>query len=77
MSNPQTFYTVGGVDLSNIFQPILLGIPTNVLTKYNLNSLDLNQIFAGIPSSFPPGIQNTGYNVSGVGDIGNIFYTKI
>ena len=76
MSNPQTFYTVGGVDLSNIFQPISLGNPSIVLTKYNLISNDLNTIFAALPNSTAPGVQ-TSYYVTGQGDLGNIFYTKI
>jgi hypothetical protein len=76
MSNPQTFYTVGGVDLSNIFQPISLGNPSIVLTKYNLINNDLNAIFAALPNSTAPGVQ-TSYYVTGQGDLGNIFYTKI
>ena len=76
MSNPQTFYTVGGVDLSNIFQHYT-GLPQANLTKYTVTGYgDLNAIFAPLPNLSPPGIQTTGYNVSG-SDIGNIFYTKI
>lgn len=35
MSNPQTFYTVGGIDLSNIFQPLDISNPTYIWTPQN------------------------------------------
>lgn len=71
MSNPQTFYTVGGIDLSGIFQPLSLGSPSSVVTGYKVGGNDLNTIFA----AYTGGSQSitTGYSVSGYGDLNNIF----
>jgi hypothetical protein len=72
MSNPQTFYKVGGVDLSNIFQPLSLGSQSGVLTKYNVPGYgDLNSIFAVYTSGTKA--TATGYTVTGYGDLNNIF----
>jgi hypothetical protein len=71
MSNPQTFYTVVGLDLSNIFQPLSLGSSASA-TGYNVNGYgDLNTIFAAYLGS---GTQAsaTGYKV-GVNDLNTIF----
>jgi len=71
MSNPQTFYKVGGVDLSNIFQP-LTGTQSPITTGYKLpNGDDLNTIFEPYPGT---GIKapETSYNVTGLGDLNNI-----
>ena len=68
MSNPQTFYKVGGVDLSNIFQPLSLGSQSVVLTKYNVTGYgDLNTIFAAYTSGTKA--TATGYTVTGYGDL--------
>jgi hypothetical protein len=72
MSNPQTFYTVGGLDLSNIFQPLSLGSSALVTGyKFGNTGADLNSIFAAYPGS---GTQAsaTGYKV-GVNDLNTIF----
>ena len=73
MSNPQTFYTVGGVDLSNIFQPHS-GTSQALPTGYKIppNGDDLNTIFLPYPG--PPATQAplTNYNVNGV-DLNAIF----
>jgi hypothetical protein len=72
MSNPQTFYKVGGLDLSNIFQPLSLGSQSGVLTKYNVPGYgDLNTIFAVYTSGTKA--TATGYTVTGYGDLNNIF----
>ena len=79
MSNPQTFYTVGGVDLSNIFQPHS-GTSQALPTGYKIppNGDDLNTIFLPYPG--PPATQAplTNYNVNGV-DLNAIFspYTPL
>lgn len=73
MSNPQTYYTVGALDLSSIFQPLSLGTKSNITTYYNVSGYgDLNNIFAAYPGS---GIKaaTTGYNVTNYGDLSNIF----
>lgn len=49
MSNPTTNYSVGGVDLSNIFQPLSSRIPYQTTTGYKLNGNDLH------PSRYPMG----------------------
>jgi len=36
MSNPDTFYTVSGIDLSNIFQPLSLGTSYPTATGYRI-----------------------------------------
>lgn len=71
MSNPQTFYTVGGIDLSGIFQPLSLGTQYANATGYAVNGYgDLNQIFA---SNVGPTIgYNTGYKYNG-NDLSTIF----
>lgn len=60
MSNPTTYYTVGGIDLSNIFFPYTSG-PQAITTGYKvrvnsiggeITNVDLNQIFTPINS--PP-----------------------
>jgi hypothetical protein len=72
MSNPQTFYKVGGVDLSNIFQAYS-GPPSGVLTKYNVPGYgDLNTIFAPYPGTGTKALV-TGYTVTGYGDLNAIF----
>ena len=72
MSNPQTFYKVGGVDLSNIFQPLGQDLSSNVVTKYKVNGADLNTIFAAYISSNPQ-TSATKYKVPGYGDLNTIF----
>jgi hypothetical protein len=73
MSNPQTFYTYGGVDLSNIFQPLSLGTAYPTATNYKIpDGRDLNQIFAaGNNLGF-----NIGYKFNGQ-DLSQIFASKI
>ena len=72
MSNPQTFYTVGGLDLSNIFQPLSLGSSALVTGyKFGNSHADLNTIFAAYPGSGPQA-SATGYKV-GVNDLNTIF----
>ena len=57
MSNPQTFYKVGGVDLSNIFLPLSLGSSASA-TGYNVNGYgDLNTIFAAYTAGGPQALQ--------------------
>ncbi len=65
MSNPQTYYTCGGVDLSSIFQPYSGGTKTP-LTNFNVSGYgDLNNIFD--PSSNGEIITyDTGYLANGV-----------
>lgn len=64
MSNPQTFYTVGGLDLSGIFQPLALGQAYPYTTGYKIpDGRDFNQIFANNTGSTIG--YNTGYDVSG------------
>lgn len=80
MSNPQTFYTVGGEDLSGIFQP--LGSLTQALsTGYKIpDGRDLNQIFASISSGSQIGY-DTGFRVNNenyiYSDLRLIFAAKI
>jgi hypothetical protein len=70
-TNPQTFYKVGGLDLSNIFQP-LTGTPSSIVTKYNVPGHgDLNTIFAPYPGTGAKA-SPTGYTVGG-NDLCNIF----
>lgn len=70
MSNP-TFYTVNGVDLSNIFQPYS-GPPSAITTGYKVNTTDLNLIFAPYVSGNPQA-SPTGYTVPIYGDLNQIF----
>ena len=70
-TNPQTFYKAGGLDLSNIFQP-LTGTPSSIVTKYNVPGHgDLNTIFAPYPGTGAKA-SPTGYTVGG-NDLCNIF----
>ena len=63
MSNPQTFYTVGGVDLSNIFLPYITGSSKASATGYTVTGYgDLNNIFAAYTLGGPQALQ-TGYKV--------------
>ena len=72
MSNPETFYTVGGLDLSSIFQPLSLGSSAPA-TGYSVNGVgDLNQIFAAYPGLPATKAPLTNYNVNGV-DLNTIF----
>ena len=72
MSNPTTYYTVGGIDLSGIFQPLSLGTQYPNATGYEISDgRDLNQIFANISSGSSIGY-DTGYNV-GTTDLSHIF----
>ena len=74
MSNPQTFYTVGGVDLSNIFQHYTSGsqAPT---TGYKIpNGADLNTIFEAYTSGAQASA--TGYKV-GLSDLNLIFAPSV
>jgi len=63
MSNPQTFYTAGGQDLSGIFQP--LGSLTQALaTGYKIpDGRDLNLVFASISSGTQIGY-DTGFKAN-------------
>lgn len=70
MSNPQTYYTVGSTDLSNIFQPYSGGPKAN-LTGYTVNGNDLNNIF--MPYTSGTKTSQTGFSVSVVGDLNTIF----
>jgi fibronectin-binding autotransporter adhesin len=75
MTNPQTFYTVGGQDLSGIFQP--LGSLIQALsTDYKIpDGRDLNQIFASISSGSQIGY-DTGFKVNN-GNYSNIDLRQI
>lgn len=44
MSNPTTYFLVGGTDLSSIFQPYSGGTPADP-TGFKVNGQDLNTIF--------------------------------
>ena len=74
MSNPITYYTIGSLDLSSIFQPISLGTAYPTATGYKTtNGDDLNQIFAAYPGSGTKA-NTTGYKISdGVNDLCDIF----
>jgi hypothetical protein len=68
MSNPKTFYTVGGLDLSSIFQP-LGSLSASAKTNYKISGgLDLNTIFANISTGSSIGY-NTNYIVKNYNDI--------
>ena len=57
MSNPQTFYTVGGVDLSNIFLPYTSGTQASS-TGYTVTGYgDLNNIFSPYTAGGPQALQ--------------------
>jgi len=73
MSNPTTNYTVGGLDLSAIFQPLSQGSAIGYDTNYAVSGYgDLRNIFAAYTGA--PGTQAplTGYNVNGQ-DLNAIF----
>ena len=77
MSNPQTYYTVGNVDLSSIFQPLSSGSNIGFNTSYNVAGYgDLRNIFASLGSGSSIGY-NTGYSVSGHGDLSTIFAANV
>lgn len=72
-NNPTTKFLFGGLDLSNIFQPLSLGSKSNITTNYTVTGYgDLNNIFAaGNDLGY-----NTGYTtlVNGVNtDLSQIF----
>lgn len=72
MSNPTTNYTVSGVDLSGIFQPLSLGSASTVTTGYSVTGYgDLKNIFAAYTSGTQASA--TGYTVTGYGDLNTIF----
>jgi len=72
MSNPQTKFLVGGLDLSSIFQPISLGTAYPTATGYKIpGGNDLNQIFAAYSGSGTKA-NTTGYQLNG-NDLCNIF----
>lgn len=71
MSNPITYFLVGGTDLSSIFQPLSLGTPYGTPTGYKVGTQDFNDIFAGYPGSGTRA-SSTGYNFGG-NDLSNIF----
>lgn len=74
MNNPTTNYTVGGVDLSNIFQPLDQGgSAIGYNTNFAVGGADLRNIFAAYTGA--PGTQArvTGYRVTGRGDLNTIF----
>ena len=74
MSNPQTFYTVGGVDLSNIFLPYTSGTPA-LATGYKIpGGADLSNIFAAWTSGTQASA--TGYKV-GLSDLNLIFAPSV
>ena len=52
MSNPTTYYNVGGIDLSNIFQPYSSGALARATGYRILGGQDLNQIFAPLSASW-------------------------
>jgi hypothetical protein len=75
MGNTTTKYTVGGVDLSNIFQPLASGTDISYNTNYTVALNDLRYIYA--PYTGAPGTQApvTGYSVNGQ-DLNTIFARK-
>lgn len=74
MSNPTTNYTVGGVDLSNIFQPLSQGSAIGYNTNYTVSGYgDLRNIFAAYTGVLGTQAPLTGYSVTGHGDLNTIF----
>jgi hypothetical protein len=73
MSNPTTHYTVGGVDLSNIFQPLVQGTNIAYNTNYTVGGADLRNIFAAYTGAAGTQAPVTGYRVTGHGDLNTIF----
>ena len=75
MSNPQTFYTVGVLDLSGIFQPYTSG--NNAVTGYKISSgQDLSGIFQPFISgnkAIPTNYFVYNYNNLGTKDLSDIF----
>jgi hypothetical protein len=71
MSNPETYYKVGGIDLSGIFQPLSLGTPFSTQTGYKVGGNDLNTIFAAYTSGTKA--ITTGYTIPVYGDLNNVF----
>ena len=72
MSNPQTYYTVGVLDLSSIFQPLSLGTQYSTATGFKVGSQDFNEIFAKYPGSGAPQAAATGFKI-GSQDLNLIF----
>ena len=73
MSNPTTHYTVGGLDLSNIFQPLVQGTDITYNTNYTVSGYgDLRNIFAAYTGAAGTQAPVTGYRVNGQ-DLNNIF----
>ena len=78
MSNPTTNYTVGGLDLSNIFQPLVQGSAIGYNTNYTVSGHgDLRNIFAAYTGATGTQAPVTGYSVTGHGDLNTIFAKKI
>ena len=78
MSNPTTNYTVGGLDLSNIFQPLVQGSAIGYNTNYTVSGHgDLSAIFAAYTGATGTQAPVTGYSVTGHGDLNTIFAKKI
>ena len=76
MSNPTTHYTVGGLDLSNIFQPLASGTDISYNTNYTVSGYgDLRNIFAAYTGAAGTQAPVTGYRVNGQ-DLNNIFARK-
>ena len=77
MSNPTTNYTVGGLDLSNIFQPLVQGSAIGYNTNYTVSGHgDLSAIFAAYTGATGTQAPVTGYSVTGHGDLNTIFARK-
>jgi len=76
MSNPTTHYTVGGVDLSAIFQPLSQGSAIGYDTNYTVSGYgDLRNIFAAYTGAAGTQAPVTGYSVNGQ-DLNTIFAKK-
>lgn len=76
MSNPTTHYTVGGLDLSNIFQPLVQGTDISYNTNYTVSGYgDLRNIFAAYTGAIDAQAPITGYSVNGQ-DLNTIFAKK-
>ena len=73
MSNQTTFYTVGGLDLSNLFQPYIVNSSAALATNYIIpDGRDLNVIFQKIDPSFNRQSITTGYTYNNL-DLNTIF----
>jgi len=79
MSNPQTYYTYGGIDLSSIFQPLSLGTAYPIATGYKIpGGQDFNQIFAaGNNLGYDVGYQYNGLDLSQIFEKYNPFFYTI